>query len=90
MVWPSVTSGTDNHGCWNIKITLSILREIKEEANAIAEYTILDTICYTESVLLGDHMDFFSNVAAPDWILGMPSLRKLICRFTVPWNFIQK
>ena len=67
-----------------------IPREIKAEASAVANYSIVDTICYTESILLGDPSDFLSNVPAPDWIMRLPSLRRWFCRSTVPWNILQK
>ena len=66
----------------------SFLREIQAEATAFANHSILDTICYTEAILLGDPFGFLRLVPAPKWIVRMPSLCRLICRTRVPW--IQK
>ena len=51
-----------------------ILREIQEKATTVAYLSIVETISYTESLLLGDPFDFLSNVPALNWMMKIPSL----------------
>ena len=57
------------------KISPFFLREIRQEATTVAYHSIVDTISYTESILLGDPFDFLSNVPALGWMMKIPSLR---------------
>ena len=56
------------------KISPIFLREIRQEATTVAYHSIVDTISYTESILLGDPFDFLSNVPALGWMMKIPSL----------------
>ena len=75
-----------------IKLTILFLREIKAEATTVAYHSIVDTISYTESILLGDPFDFLSNVPALGWMIRIPSLSccRRIYRNKVVRTIIQK
>ena len=52
----------------------------------------MDTISYTESILLGDPFDFLSNVPALGWMMRIPSLsccREIYNRNKVARKMIQ-
>ena len=72
--------------------SLTFLREIKEEATTVAFHSIVDTISYTESILLGDPFDFLSNVPVLGWMMRIPSLsccREIYNRNKVARKMIQ-
>jgi hypothetical protein len=47
---------------------------IQEKAEIVAYISRVDTISYTESVLLGDPFNFLSNWPAFKWLKSVPSL----------------
>ena len=55
-------------------LAVSDIREIQEKATTVAYLSIVDTISYAESLLLGDPFDFLSNVPALNWMMKIPSL----------------
>ena len=55
-------------------LAVSDIREIQDKAETYAYLSIVDTISYAESLLLGDPFDFLSNVPAIKWMMNIPSL----------------
>ena len=45
----------------------------QEKAEIVSYVSRVETISYTESVLLGDPFNFLSNWPALKWVLDMPS-----------------
>ena len=47
---------------------------MQEKAEIVSYVSRVETISYTESVLLGDPFDFLSSWPALKWVLDLPSL----------------
>merc|ERR1711971_694298 len=55
-------------------LAVSDIREIRERAEIVAYLSIVDTVSYAESLLLGDPFDFLTNVPAIKMMMSVPSL----------------
>ena len=55
-------------------LAVSDIREIQERAETVAYLSIVDTVSYAESLLLGDPFNFLANVPAIKWVMDIPSL----------------
>ena len=55
-------------------LAVSDIREIQERAETVAYLSIVDTVSYAESLLLGDPFNFLANVPAIKWGMDIPSL----------------
>lgn len=54
---------------------------IREKAEIVSHVARVDTISYTESILLGDPFDFLSNWPPMKWISNLPSLALMRCLY---------
>ena len=54
---------------------------IREQAELVSYIARVDTISYTEAILLGDPRDFLSNWPTFRWISNLPSLALMRCLF---------
>jgi transient receptor potential cation channel subfamily A protein 1 len=54
---------------------------IREKAEIVSHIARVDTISYTESILLGDPLDFLGNWPAFKWIANLPSMALMRCLF---------
>ena len=54
---------------------------IREQAEIVSHMARVDTISYTESILLGDPLDFLGNWPPFKWISNLPSMALLRCLF---------
>ena len=54
---------------------------IREHSELVSHLSRVETISYTESILLGDPRDFLSNWPPFKWISNMPSLALMRCLF---------
>ena len=54
---------------------------IREQAEIVSHIARVDTISYTESILLGDPLDFLGNWPPFKWITNLPSMALLRCLF---------
>ncbi len=72
----NVTSGT--FSSMSVIVYIGIIREKAELVSHIAR---VDTVSYTESILLGDPLDFLGNWPPIKWISSLPSLALMRCLF---------
>ena len=54
---------------------------ISEQAEIVTHIGKVDTISYTESILLGDPLDFLGNWPPFKWIANLPTLALIRCLF---------
>lgn len=55
---------------------------IREQAEIVSHIARVDTISYTESILLGDPLDFLGNWPPFKWVSNLPSLALMKCLFS--------
>ena len=54
---------------------------IREQAEIVTHLASVDTISYTESILLGDPLDFLGNWPPFKWVANLPTLALIRCLF---------
>merc|ERR1712223_498137 len=54
---------------------------IREQAEIVTHIASVDTISYTESILLGDPLDFLGNWPPFKWVANLPTLALIRCLF---------
>ena len=62
-------------------LAVSDTDQIRQQAEIVSHIARVDTISYTESILLGDPLDFLGNWPPFKWIANMPSMALMRCLF---------
>ena len=62
-------------------LAVSDTDQIRQQAEIVSHIARVDTISYTESILLGDPLDFLGNWPPFKWIANLPSMALMRCLF---------